>query len=156
MNQSKRAFHTGILLLFGCLAFTSTATTAVAGTAVSDFEAMLIWGTNGKGPTNVTLNPVEPEVQRKLDKMPFKWKRYYEVHRESFQVQQGKSRKVTMSKVCEIVVQAKPSEMIELQLIGEGKQVGHISQKLPKGELLVVGGDAENYTSWFVVLRRVK
>lgn len=151
-----RAFQTGILLLIGCLAFVATSTPVVAGTAESEFEALLIWGTNGKAPTNATLNPVDPKVKRKLDKMPFKWKQYYEVHRVPFKVQQGKSRKVSMSKVCDIVVLAKDSETIDLELIGEGKSVGHVSQKLPKGELLVVGGDAENYTSWFVVLRRVE
>ena len=149
-----RAFHKRILLVFGWLAF--SAAVAQAGTAVAKFEAILIWGTNGSAPTNSALSSVEPEVLRKLKTLPFKWSQYYEVHRETFEVDQGKQRKVTMSKDCVIVVGAADSETVEVELHGKGKRVGQITQKLPKRELLVVGGDAEDTTSWFVVLRRVE
>jgi hypothetical protein len=34
--------------------------------------------------------------------------------------------------------------------------VNTVTQALPKGELLIVGGDAENDTAWFVVIRQAE
>ena len=148
--------HKSVLLLFGLLGFMALGSGAAAGPSESKLEGLLIWGTDGTAPSEANLKPVEPDVLRKLRATPFKWKRYFEVHREEFGIQEGQDSKVRMSKDCEIVVRAVDAKTIELKLYGEGKLVGQITQRLPKRELLVVGGDAENFTSWFVVLRRVE
>ena len=59
-----------------------------------------------------------------------------------------------MSDQCEIVVKPIEHQKVELSLRGQGKRVGKVTQKLPPNDMLVVGGNAENFTAWFVVLRR--
>ena len=41
---------------------------------------------------------------------------------------------------------------LEVTLIGKGKEVVKRKQSLPKGEMLVLGGNAPNSTAWLVVL----
>jgi len=117
-------------------------------------EAQLIWGTNDPKSPDPRHKPVEEQVARKLKELPFKWTHYFEVNRKEFTVTRQEPRKVTLSEECEIRVRQLEDEQVELTLYGRGKRVGRISQKLPKSEMLVLGGNAPNYTAWFVVLRR--
>jgi hypothetical protein len=117
-------------------------------------EAQLIWGTNDEKPSDPNLKPVAPEVERKLKKLPFKWKNYFEVTRKEFVVSKNGSDAVVLSKDCEITVRNPEGDTLEVTLVGKGKTVGKITQSLPKGELLVTGGNAENSTAWFVALRQ--
>lgn len=117
-------------------------------------DAQLVWGTNEEKSPDPKHKPVEPDVARKLKSMPFKWQHYFEVNRTKFPVSGGETKKITMSKDCEIKVRDAGKGVIEVQLFGKGASVGKIIQSLPKGELLVIGGNASNFTSWFVVLRQ--
>jgi len=45
---------------------------------------------------------------------------------------------------------------VEVSLIGKGKEVVKRKQSLPKGEMLVLGGNAPNSTAWLVVLKRIE
>ena len=117
-------------------------------------EAQLIWGTKDEKSPDPAHKAVDPKIEKKLKKLPFKWQHYFEVNRKAFSVAQGETNKVVMSKDCEIKVRYAGKDAVELQLYGKGECVGRISQLLPKGELLVAGGNAANFTSWFVVLRK--
>ncbi|MCS7091211.1 MAG: hypothetical protein RMN51_03040 [Verrucomicrobiota bacterium] len=117
-------------------------------------EAQLIWGTNEPKSPNPDHKPVEQKVAQKLKDLPFKWSHYFEVTRKTFTVRKNDSRQVTLSEECEIHVRQLEDDQVELTLFGKGKRVGRITQKLPKSEMLVLGGNAPNYTAWFVVLRR--
>ena len=119
-------------------------------------EAQLIWGTNDETSPDPSHKPVEGDVLKKLKKLPFKWKNYFEVTRREFVVSKNGSSAVVLSKDCEIKVRNPKDDTLEVELIGKGKSVGTIAQALPRGELLVTGGDAENFTAWFVVLRQVE
>jgi hypothetical protein len=119
-------------------------------------EAVLVWGTNDDKPADKDVKPVEPQVERKLKKLPFKWKNYFEVNRKDFVVSKNGSDAVVMSKDCEIRVRNPSGDTLEVTLLGKGKEVSKITQSVPKGELLVMGGNAENLTSWFVVIRQVE
>ena len=69
-------------------------------------------------------------------------------------VAQGETKKIVLSKDCEIKVRNSGKNTVEVQLYGKGECVGKISQALPKDELLFMGGNAVNFTAWFVVLRQ--
>jgi hypothetical protein len=118
-------------------------------------EAQLIWGTNDEKQSDPDLKAVDQKLEKKLKKSPFKWKNYFEVNRKKFSVAKDASEKVELSKDCEIKVRNLGNNTVELTLYGKGKSVGTIKQELPKGELLMMGGNAENLTAWFVVLRQV-
>ena len=68
----------------------------------------------------------------------------------------GEQKDVPVSKSCSIRVKNLGRQKVEVTLIGKGKEAGKITQALPKGELLVVGGNAENATAWFVVLKQAE
>ena len=142
----------GLAAAFLLMMFTSS--NAHAGEM--KLEAQLIWGTNDEKPSDPDIKEVDPKLEKKLKKSPFKWKHYFEVNRKKFSVKKGESQKVEMSKDCEIEVHNLSDDVVELTLFGKGKSVGTIKQGLPKGELLVTGGNAENLTAWFVVLRQVE
>jgi hypothetical protein len=140
-------------LVLACFVCTSQ---AQAGEQGMTFQATLVWGTNDPEPQDASLKPVPPAVARKLGKLPFKWTHYYAVECQEFSVAEGQRKKVRMSKDCEILVKAIDSEKVELALRGEGQPVGKVTQKLCEGQMLVTGGNAENFTAWFVVLRRAE
>ncbi len=131
-----------------------TAHTALCAQGELKLEAQLIWGTNEAQSPDPNHKPVEPEVREKLRGLPFKWTNYFEVNRVQFAVAVGRTNRVAMSKECEIVVKNLGNAVIEVTLFGKGERVGTITQALPKGELLVTGGNAPNFTAWFVVLRQ--
>ena len=127
---------------------------ALAGERSAAFQATLVWGTNDPQPADSKLKPVDGEVAEKLGKLPFKWKYYYAVNRETFAVNSREPKTVAMSDECEIVVKTLDDDSVELALRGKGKKVGKVTQKLTGKQMLVTGGNCENLTAWFVVLSR--
>lgn len=117
-------------------------------------EAQLIWGTKDEKSPDPKHKPVDPKVAKKMKSLPFKWQHYFEVNSKKFSVAEGETKKIVLSKDCEIRVRNAGKDSVEVQLFGKGECIGKISQALPKGELLVTGGNATNFTAWFVVLRQ--
>lgn len=131
------------------------ALSALAADGDLKLEAQLVWGTNDQ-PKDKTLKPVSPEVVRKLQRLPFKWDYYYVMNVKTFTAEAKETTKVEMSKDCEIALKNLGEERVELTIVGQGKTVGKITQSLKNGHLLVTGGNAENFSGWFVVLNQVK
>lgn len=142
-----------IPLTLGCLLSVATGAPALAGEL--KLEAQLIWGTNDEKSPNPEHKAVDPQVEKRLKKLPFKWQHYFQVNRKQFAVAEGDTKKVVLSKDCEIKVRNVGKGVVEVHLFGKGELVSKISQSLPKDEWLVMGGNAANFTSWFVVLRQV-
>ena len=63
---------------------------------------------------------------------------------------------VAMSEKCQVKIAKLPGHEIEVCLIGKGKEVMRQKQSLPRGEMLVLGGNAPNSTAWLVVLKRLE
>jgi len=126
-----------------------------ASAADLKLEAILVWGTNEATSPDPDHKPVEPRLAKKLRSLPFKWTSYFEVKREPIIVSPSGEKKKRMSPDCEIKVKNLGKSVVEVSLIGKGEPVGKVTQALPKGELLVTGGNAENFTAWFVVLKQV-
>jgi len=133
--------------------FLLCATAIAAGAGELKLEAQLIWGTTNSVSPNPNHKPAQKDVENKLKEQPFKWKHYFEVNRVTFSVADGEQKVVPVSKSCSIHVKNLGKQQIEVTLVGKGKEAGKVTQRLPKGELLAIGGNAENQTSWFVVLK---
>ena len=140
-------------LALGLFLLTALGARAQAGDL--KLEAVLIWGTNSEKSPDPNHKAVNPKLEAKLKKLPFKWQHFFEVNRKEFTVAAAETKKITMSKDCEIKVRRVDAESVEVELFGKGQRVSKISQKLPKGECLVTGGNAADSTGWFVVLRPV-
>ncbi len=130
---------------------------ALAEDQGAKLEAQLIWGTNeATPPPDKHYSPVQPDTGRHLKDLPFKWANYFEVHRTNFVASTTAVRNVALSPKCELAVKDSGKTGIEITLIGKGKEVFKQTQALPKGEMLVIGGNAPNATTWLVVLKRVE
>jgi len=123
--------------------------------ADAKFEAQLIWATNEES-NDAKLKPVDVEVRKKLEDLPLKWKHYYMVNHEKFAVAAGGTNSVTMSKKCRLEVRRHGEVKVEVVLHGQkGDVCTKRTQPLPKGEMLVLGGNAPNDTGWLVTMKRV-
>ena len=121
------------------------------------FQAFLLWGTDdSKLPEGKPYKPIEPDISQKLKTLPLKWTNWFEVNRVAFAVPQGATKEVPMSEKCQVKVKQVSGSEVEVSLIGKGKEVVKRKQSLPKGEMLVLGGNAPNSTAWLVLLKRVE
>jgi hypothetical protein len=112
-------------------------------------EALLVLGSNdpqAKG----TL--VSPEIEKKLKRLPLKWGRYFVTNSQQFLLGQDGSKDVRLSRNCQISVTNLGGERVKLNLMDGGQNLGKVTQSLKKGQVLVVGGNAENM---IVVLRQM-
>jgi hypothetical protein len=125
-----------------------------AETGDMTIEAQLIWGTNDTKP-DPKLKPSDSKLAEKLKHSPFKWDHYFEMNRQTFKLKLNEEKTVTLSRNCQVSITNLGNEQVKFQLYGKGVLANTTTQALPKGQLLVTGGDAENSTAWFVVLRQV-
>jgi hypothetical protein len=120
------------------------------------FQAYLVWAADAQKSPDPTHKPVDPEVRRKLHELPLKWANFFEVSRVSLTVAEGKSGTTSLSDHCRVEVTDVNGKNVEVSLIGKGAPVLKRIQPLPKGEMLVLGGNAPDSTGWLVVLKRTE
>jgi hypothetical protein len=123
--------------------------TARAADKDLNLEAELVLGTN-EAQTNGT--PVSPQIEKKLKRLPLKWGSYSVINSQQFSLAKDESKNVTLSSECEISVTNLGGERVKVTLMGNGQNVGKITQSLKKGQTLVAGGSVEQT---FVVLRQM-
>jgi len=127
-----------------------------AQAAEMNLQAFLLWGTDdSKPPEGKAYKPVESDVSLKLKDLPLKWTNWFEVNRKDCTLAQGETKEVPVSEKCKLILKRVVGHELEVTLIGKGKEVVKRKQSLPRGEMLVLGGNAPNSTAWLVVLKRL-
>src|SRR5215510_10256207 len=126
------------------------ASQAIAGDM--KLEVQLLWGTNDPQSPDPKHRPVEADVHKKLKELPLKWSNYFVVNKKQFDVSSNGTSKVPLSEKCAIEVKNLGHSTVEVSLFGKGEKIIGQTQALPKGEILVLGGNAPNATSWLVIL----
>ena len=127
-----------------------------AHAAEMQLQVFLLWGTDdSKPPEGKAYKPVESDVRLKLKDLPLKWTNWFEVTRKDSKLAQGETKEVPISEKCKLILKRGVSHELEVTLIGKGKEVVKRRQSLPRGEMLVLGGNAPNSTAWLVVLKRL-
>lgn len=129
---------------------------AAASAVELKLEAVLVWGTNDGKPADSKLKPVTEDIAKKMNCLPFKYTNYFEVNRKALVLPEGGTQNAKLSKDCNITVKSIEGGKVELTLIGQGQPVGKITQELKAGKCLVTGGNAENSTAWFVVIKQIE
>src|SRR4051812_18032079 len=132
---ARRAFRLGFVAVVSC------ALCGLASAADRKLEARLIWGTNDEKSPNASHKKLEGEMAKKLGEMPFKWKNYFEVNRQSFSINEKEYKKVVLSDKCYIEVKDKGDSKVTVKLYGDGKMAQRVDKPLPKDETLTIGGD---------------
>ncbi len=119
-------------------------------------DVQLLWGTDEAKSPNPKHKPVDADLRQKLNKIPLKWKNYFEVTRKSVEIPIGASRMVNLSELCDLEIKNLDGTKTEVTHFGKGKRVGTRTQAMPKGEVFILGGEAPGATAWLVVLRRIE
>jgi hypothetical protein len=119
-------------------------------------EAQLIWGTTNATSPNPHHKLPEPALDKKLKQLPLKWGHYFVVTNRVITLPQATKKREALSPKCDIEVKDAGKPKFEVALFGKGTEVFRHTQALPKGELLLLGGDAPNATCWLVALRRLE
>jgi hypothetical protein len=147
---ARLAWCTAILMLLVAPGFSASA-------ADMKLQSFLLWGTDdSKPPEGKNYQPASAEIRQKLKDLPLKWTNWFEVRRVDCTVPQGVTKEVAMSEKCQVKIAKLPGHEIEVCLIGKGKEVMRQKQPLPKGEMLVLGGNPPHPTPWLGVLKRVE
>ena len=126
-----------------------------APAAPMKIEVQLIWGTTNQVSPNAEHKAIGPELKKKLQDLPLKWTNYFEVKRMDVDVPAAGVATVPLSEKCRLEIKDKGHSNIQVVLFGKGEKVINRTQALPKGETLILGGNAPGATSWFAVLRRL-
>ncbi|MCX6891843.1 MAG: hypothetical protein WCL11_19860 [Verrucomicrobiota bacterium] len=124
--------------------------------ATLKLQAQLVWGTNDERSPDPKHKPVEAVVKEKLKELPLKWSNYFEINRKNVELSPSGTSKVELSEKCQLEVTSLGGSKLEVILLGKGKETLKRTQALPKGEMLVLGGNAPNATAWLVVLKRIE
>jgi hypothetical protein len=124
--------------------------------ATLKLQAQLVWGTNDDHSPNPKHKPVEPDVRKKLKELPLKWSNFFEVNRKDVEVPPSSNSRVPLSEKCRLEIKSLGGSKVAVTLFGKGKETWKGTQALPKGEMLVLGGNAPNATAWLVVLKRIE
>jgi len=143
--------------IFTAAAFLSVfVAVSAAAAAEMKLEAQLIWGTSEVKSPNPKHRPVDADVQHKLASLPLKWSHFFEENRLLFAVADAATGKVTLSDRCAVEVKNLGNNRVEVLLFGKGKEVGKVTQHLPRGEILVLAGNAPGESAWLVTLKRME
>ena len=146
----------GVRLILLWLALWSVAGSRFSNAQAADlkFQVQLVWATDDSHPpAGKDYKPVDPAIKGKLRAL--KWKNYFEVKHIDFTVVPGSEKRVAISEKCELNVKSLTGANVEVVLFGKGKEVARVKQALPKGDILVPGGNAPNETAWLAILKRV-
>ncbi len=127
-----------------------------AEAAALKLQAQLIWSTNDDHSPNPKHKPVEADVRKKLKELPLKWSNFFEVNRKDVEVAPSSTSRISLSEKCQLEIKSLGASRLAVTLFGKGKETWKGTQALPKGEMLVLGGNAPNATAWLVVLKRIE
>src|SRR5437868_1853135 len=147
MITSRLLSKTTVLAWFLLAAFAGGGAVRLCAAEDLKFQVQLVWATDDlKPPAGKDYKPVDPKLKSQLRAL--KWKNYFEVKRIDFSVPAGSTKKIAISEKCELDVRDLTGSNVEVVLFGKGKEVARVKQALPKGEILVPGGNAPNETAW--------
>ena len=117
-------------------------------------QVQLVWATDEKSP-----DPLHKELADGLAKKfasTYRWKKYFEVNNQSLSVPINTAKKTTLSPHCAVELKYLGASKVEVTLEGKGKKLVKVCDVIKPTEPLIIAGDGENSTAWFVVISLVK
>lgn len=153
MRCASKVLQTGLLVL-GLL-------TSATGIAAPDIqlEALLVWATNDSASPKPEHKPVDGDLKKKFEAMPFKWKNYFEEKRVPFSIATNQYTRVAMNDRCAFDVKDLGTYRVKVKFYGKDKEVVRHEKPLPTGETLIFAGDDKDdksQSAWFMVIRHPK
>src|ERR1041385_5898850 len=140
-----------LLLPWLCLCLVLGLTTRAAAAGELNVKATLIWGTDEEKPADPKIKPVSPELAKRLRGI-FKWKHYFEVKTDTAKIADKATKDFVLSDKCTVKVKNDSAKAFNAKLFGEGKLLKTLDQPVKPGVDMVLAGDDQNATAWFVIL----
>jgi len=139
--------------VLGLLVFLGITVACLADSQTVVFYAQLIRATDREG-QDPGWRPIGPKLTSRLCPK-FRWNHFWEVSRQTLNVEPGKKTRVRLNPEREIEIELRGESESEIRLFTAGKLVQKSRQSL-QSKMSIIGGTRENDESWFVVVRRDK
>lgn len=124
-------------------------------------EARLIWASNEPTSPNPKHKKLDSALTKWLSEK-YNWKHYFEENQQTVTLRDREPEKVPMSPTCRLEITHLGKSRIEVKLYGKDKPdgkdklVNRVEHTLPKNDRLVIAGDSQNKTAWFIALKTVE
>jgi hypothetical protein len=115
------------------------------------FYLQLIRGNDEDTPPTADARPIGPKLSERLHSV-FKWKRYWELNRDSVVVRSGEKVRKRLSPEREVEVELLDSRKMSARIYVSGQPTRSRTQPA-EGAFYIAGGDKGEIQSWFIVVR---
>ena len=118
-------------------------------------QIQLVWATDDEKSPDSSHKELADDLVKKFVKT-YRWKKYFEVNRQTINIASNASRKAILSPQCAVGVKYLGGSKVEVTFEGKGKKLVKFCDVITPTEPLIIAGDAQNGTAWFVVISLVK
>ena len=94
-------------------------------------------------------------IKRKLARV-FKWKHYYELNSKQMNIADTATKSAKLSRAAQIKVTNRKNGRVSVTLFSKGKMLVQKTQNLKPGSHMVLAGNTESDSAWFIVLSKSK
>ena len=115
-------------------------------------QARLVLGTSKEEKGKME---VPAAIKKKLARV-FKWKHYYELNSEQMNIADAATKSAKLSRAAQIKVTNKKNNKVAVALFCKGKMLVQKNQNLKPGSHMVLAGNTESDSAWFIVLTKSK
>ena len=94
-------------------------------------------------------------IKRKLARV-FKWKHYYELNSKQMNIADTATKSAKLSRAAQVKVTNMKNGRLSVSLFSKGKMLVQKTQNLKPGSHMVLAGNTESDSAWFIVLSKSK
>lgn len=118
------------------------------------YYVQLVRGNNEAKAPEPGAHRIGPKLAKKLRPV-FKWESYWEIKRQSVEIEPGKKSRVRLSTEREIEIDLTDAAHRTVIAFQSGKPVSRTKRPIGEG-MTIIGGDRNTNSVWFIVVRRDK
>lgn len=118
-------------------------------------QVQLVWATDDVKSPDANHKELTGGLAKRFAST-YRWKNYFEVNNQSLNIPTNTSKKATLSPHCAVDVKFLGGSKVEVTFEGKGKKLVKVCDAIKPTEPLIIAGDAQNSTAWFVVISLVK
>jgi len=115
-------------------------------------QARLVLGTSKEQKDQMEASAA---IKRKLARV-FKWKHYYELNSKQMNIADTATKSAKLSRAAQIKVTNRKNGRVAVTLFSKGKMLVQKTQNLKPGSHMVLAGNTESDSAWFIVLSKSK
>lgn len=119
---------------------------------LNTFYVQLIRGSNDDAPPEPGSRPIGRKVARHL-RSALNWKNYWELNRQQVAVCCGNTRRVSLSKDRSVEIELTKRGCRRVTALENGRIVQRTMRPVGEG-MTVIGGERDQQSAWFIVVRR--